>query len=109
MVICASGVRTSAARRTKLARLTAFRNSSKLLYGPDLLDVLAPLGEVLVHLRQHRLAEALDVEPVLLLDEHHALGLELLAVLAEGLAVPVERLLADLDHGALHDLAVGGW
>src|SRR6185503_1341130 len=112
MVICASGVTTSAARRTRLALLTADLTSSKLRHGalfhcPNLLDVLAPLGEVLVHLREHRLAEALDVEPVLLLDEHHALGLELLAVLAEGLAVPVERLPADFDHGAFQDLAVG--
>src|SRR6188768_1806731 len=106
MVICASGVTTSAARRTKLARLTALRISSKLLYGADLLDVLAPLGEVLVHLREHRLAEALDVQAVLLLDEDHALRFELLAVLVGGLAVPVDGLLADLDHGALHDLAV---
>src|SRR5688500_3274463 len=99
MVICASGVTTSAARRTKLALLTAFLTSSNLLYGLDLLDVLAPLREVLVHLREHRLAEALDVETVLLLDEHHALRLEVLAVLGGGLAVPVHRLLADLDHG----------
>src|SRR5687768_3821293 len=112
IVICASGVTTSAARRTKLARLTAFLKSSKLrdgslFHGPNLLDVLAPLREVLVHLGEHRLAEALDVETVLLLDEHHALRLEVLAVLGGGLAVPVHRLLADLDHGGFHDLAVG--
>src|SRR5688500_11258529 len=110
IVICASGVTTSAARRTKLALLTALLISSNrlLLNGSDLLDVLAPLREVLVDLREHRLAEALDVEAVLLLDEHHALRLEILAVLGGGLAVPVHGLLADLDHGGFHDLAVGG-
>src|SRR5688572_31774390 len=107
IVICASGVTTSAARRTKLALLTAFLISSNLLDGLDLLDVLAPLREVLVHLREHRLAEALDVKTVLLLDEHHALRLEVLPVLGGGLAVPVHRLLADLEHGGFHDLAVG--
>src|SRR5688572_4304052 len=106
IVICASGVTTSAARRTKLAHLTAFLTSSNLFYGADLLDVLAPLGEVLVHLREHRLAEALDIEAVLRLDKDHALPLEFLSVLAEGLAVPVEGLAADLDHRALQNLAV---
>src|SRR5258705_3625660 len=106
MVICASGVTTSAARRTRLVLLTALLRKSNLLHGPDLLDVLSPFGEVLVHLREHRLPEALDVEAVLLLDEHHALFLEVLAVLGRGLAVPVERLPADLDHRVLHDLAV---
>src|SRR5215212_2616281 len=106
MVICASGVTISAARRTRLALLTAVLTHFKLLDGPDLLDVLAPFGEVLVHLGEHRLPEALDVEAVLLADEDHALGLEVLAVLGRGVAVPVERFPADLDHRVLHDPAV---
>src|SRR3954462_11419942 len=108
IVICASGVTISAARRTRLTLRTAILISSKLFDGPDLLDVLAPLREVLVHLRQHRLPEAGDVEAVLFLDEHHALRLEVLAVFRGGLAVPVERLPAHLDHRVLHDLAVRG-
>src|SRR3954470_19038414 len=62
IVICTSGVTMSAARRRTLALLTAALRNSKLFHGPDLLDVLAPLGEVLVHLREHRLAEAFHVE-----------------------------------------------
>src|SRR5688572_28455549 len=108
IVICASGVTMSAARRTRLARLTAVLTRSNLLDRADLLDVLAPLGEVLVHLREHRLPEDLHVEAVLLLDEDHALRLEVPAVLGRGVAVPVERHLADLDHRVLHDPAVGG-
>src|SRR3954465_10178835 len=61
MGICASGVMMSAARRTKLALLTAVLMNPKLFHGANLLDVFAPLGEVLVHLREHRFAEAFHV------------------------------------------------
>src|SRR4051812_9853985 len=107
IVICASGVTMSAARRTTLALLTAALTRSKLFDRADLLDVLAPLGEVLVHLREDRLAKAVDVQAVLLLDEDHALRLEVLAVPGGAVAVPVERLPADLDHRVFHDLAIG--
>src|SRR5512141_2356742 len=101
IMICASGVITSAASSSRLIQRTAARidarskpieGSRPLLHRADLLDVARPLRKVLVHLREHRLAERLDVEAVLLLDEHHALGLEVLPVLGIRVAVPVDRL-----------------
>src|SRR5688500_11572686 len=120
MTICASGVTISNASSTRLTARTpartAFRTGStrktplrrRLLHRLDLRDVVLPLREILVHLREHRLLECAQVEPVLLLDEHHPLGLEVLAVLGGRLAIPVERLAAHLGHHVLHDLAIGG-
>src|SRR3954464_8664592 len=64
IVICASGVTISAARKASLTLRTAILISSKLFDGPDLLDVLAQLREVLVHLREHRRPNAGHVDAV---------------------------------------------
>src|SRR5258708_957969 len=97
--ICASGVMISAASNARLIQRTTARIAVRsrfivglraaatrrtrdapaaraLFHGADLLDVAGPFGKVLVDLRQHGLLERGDVEPVLFLDEHHALRFE---------------------------------
>src|SRR6187200_3263904 len=124
IVICASGVITSAASRARLVQRTPVRSTRSgdirdsllahprpahepsLFHRPDLLDISAPVGKILVDLRQHGGAEGIDVQTVLFLDEYHTLALQLLAILGGRLAIPVERLLSDLDHRVFHDLAV---
>src|SRR4051812_9419689 len=108
IVICASGVITSAASSARLTQRTALRTAlsngmpgARSLHAANLVDVATPVGKVLVDLREHRGTERIDVETVLLLDEHHAFGFQVLAVLRGGVAIPVQRLLPDLDHRVL--------